>query len=99
MGRSRGPRAISVLLRTSSRVGSTWRVGVAPAWTAVSAVVLLVGPAGLFGATLFLPWYALRQSGLNFLHVLGPLSGLWLIVGGLLLRGLPQPGRPRSARG
>lgn len=75
------------------------RAGVVPAWTAVSAVVLLVGPAGLFGAMLFLPWYAFRVSGLDFLHVLGPLSGLWLIVGGLLLRGLPQPGRPRSARG
>ena len=56
--------------------------------------VTLAIPAGLFAAMPFLPWYALRVSGLDFFIILAPISGLWLVVGGLLLRGFPEAGPP-----
>ncbi|MGZ8502156.1 MAG: hypothetical protein ACXWW6_04810, partial [Candidatus Limnocylindrales bacterium] len=73
------------------------RAGILPAWSVILLTALLAIPAGLFAAMLFLPWYAARESGLDFLVVIAPLSGLWLVVGGLLLRGYPEP-TARSTR-
>jgi hypothetical protein len=61
-------------------------------------------PVVAFAAMLFLPWYALRESGLNFVIIMAPLSCLWLIVGVDLLRGSsrpvlePIPSRPATER-
>jgi len=38
------------------------------------------------------PWYAMRVAGLDFSVVLVPMSGLWLVVGAVLLRGSPRRG-------
>jgi hypothetical protein len=66
------------------------RAGLWPAWSVVLTVAAVAVPAGLFAAVPFLPWYAFRESGLTFLVVVGPISVLWPLTGGLLLRGLPQ---------
>jgi hypothetical protein len=66
------------------------RVGLWPAWSEVLLVVLLVVPAGFMTAMPFVPWYAMRVSGVDFLMFLGPVGGIWLVVGGLLLRGFPR---------
>ena len=67
------------------------RAGVWPAWSVLLLALTLALPAGLFAATSFLPWYALRVADLNFLVVLGPIAVLWLVVGGIVLRGFPRP--------
>ena len=66
------------------------RAGLLPAWSEILLVVLLVVPAGLMAAVPFLPWYAMRVAGINFLLFLGPIGGTWLVVGAVLLRGLPR---------
>ncbi len=71
------------------------RAGIVPAWSVVALALVSAIPAGLFAATAFLPWYALRLSGLDPLIVVGPLSLLWLVIGGLLLRGFPET-RPET---
>ncbi|HLA17151.1 MAG TPA: hypothetical protein VJZ72_09660 [Candidatus Limnocylindrales bacterium] len=63
------------------------RAGVWPASALVVLVAAVSVPAGLFVAQLFLPWYALRLSGLNLLVVIGPLAVIWLVVGLASLRG------------
>lgn len=70
------------------------RAQIVPAWSVILLAVTLAIPAGLFAAMPFLPWYALRVSGLDFFIILAPISGLWLVVGGLLLRGFPEAGPP-----
>lgn len=70
------------------------RAGLLPAWSVILLAVTLAIPEGLFAAMPFLPWYAFRVSGLDFLIILGPISVLWLVVGGLLLRGFPRPAQP-----
>jgi hypothetical protein len=66
------------------------RAGIMPAWALVVLVAALAVPAGLFAATPFVPWYTLRESGLNFGVVLGSMTIVWLVFGGLLLRGFPE---------
>ncbi len=66
------------------------RVGLWPTWGLILIVALLMVPAALFTAQLFLPWYALRVAGIALLGV-SPIAGAWLVVGGLLLRGFPRP--------
>lgn len=65
------------------------RAGILPTWSVILLALALAIPAGLFAAIPFLPWYASRVAGLDFLIVIGPISVLWLVVGGSLLRGLP----------
>jgi hypothetical protein len=66
------------------------RAGIVPTWALVVLVAALAVPAGLFAATPFVPWYALRASGLNFAVVVGSMAIVWLVFGGLLLRGFPE---------
>jgi hypothetical protein len=66
------------------------RAGLWPTWGLILTVALLMVPAALFTAQLFLPWYALRVAGIALLGV-SPIAGAWLVVGGLLLRGFPRP--------
>ena len=66
------------------------RAGIMPTWTLVVLVAALAVPAGLFAATPFVPWYVLRESGLNFGIVIGSMAIVWLVFGGVLLRGFPE---------
>jgi hypothetical protein len=67
------------------------RVGLLSTWMVVALATLLVAPAVVSAAAMVLPWYALRESGFNFLIVVGPIGGLWLLVGLRLLGGFPRP--------
>lgn len=67
------------------------RVGVVSRWLTIGIVAVLVVPIALFAAMAVLPWYAFRLSGLNFVVILAPLGGLYLLVGLGLLRGVPRP--------
>jgi hypothetical protein len=60
-------------------------------WLTIGIVAVLVVPIALFAAMAVLPWYAFRLSGLNFVVILAPLGGLYLLVGLGLLRGVPRP--------
>jgi hypothetical protein len=66
------------------------RVGIVTRWLMVAIVAALVVPIALFAAMAVLPWYALRQSGLNLLVLLVPFGGLYPLVGLGLLRGFPR---------
>jgi hypothetical protein len=70
------------------------RAGLLPAFVVVMIVAAVAVPAGIMVATQFLPWYAIRVSGLNMLVVIGPLALVWPIVGAALLRGLPPAPAP-----
>ncbi|MEK6721742.1 MAG: hypothetical protein AABZ33_13895 [Chloroflexota bacterium] len=72
-------------LAVGARTARIW-----PAWSEVVLVAALVVPAGLFLALPFLPWYTMRVLEVNLLIVVGPMSLVWLVVGGLLLRGSPR---------
>ena len=61
----------------------------------IGLVVAVAVPAGLLLATLFLPWYALRESGLNGLVVLLTLASIWILVGLVVRRGwVPEATAP-----
>jgi hypothetical protein len=60
----------------------------------VAGLILL--PVALGVIQLFLPWYALREAGFNFLIVFVPISGLWLAYGIGLLRGFPGVAESRG---
>lgn len=85
------PIGLIFVLGTLGLAVGARRAGIWPAWSVMLLTALLAVPAGLFAAVPFLPWYAMRESGLDFIVVIGPLSGLWLVVGGLVLRGSPRP--------
>jgi hypothetical protein len=74
------------LLAVGARRAGVWSL---PAEAIV--VVAAALPAGLMLAQMFLPWYAMRVSGLNFLVVIGPLALIWLVVGTMTLRGVERP--------
>ena len=67
------------------------QVGVISRWITVGLVAVLVVPIALFAAMAALPWYAFRVSGLDYVVILAPLAGLYLLVGLGLLRGVPRP--------
>lgn len=67
------------------------QVGVVSRWLTIGIVAVLVVPIALFAAMAVSPWYAFRLSGLNFVVILAPLGGLYLLVGLGLLRGIPKP--------
>lgn len=85
------PIGLAFILAVLGLTVGARRAGIMPAWSEIVLTPMLAIPAGLFVAMLSLPWYAARESGLNFLVVMTPMSCLWLVVGGLLLRGYPQP--------
>lgn len=67
------------------------RVGVVSRRMTVGLVAVLLVPIALYAAMAVLPWYAFRVSGLNFVVILAPLGGLYLLVGLGLFRGVPRP--------
>jgi hypothetical protein len=69
------------------------RAGVVSLSMLVALVAVLIVPM-VFTAMLVLPWYALRQSGIDLLVVFLPLAALYLLVGFRLLRGFPRPAVP-----
>jgi hypothetical protein len=69
------------------------RAGLMSTWAVLAIAAVSVVPMVVAAAMLFLPWYAFRESGLNFGVIIGPLSCLWLIVGLDLLRGSTRPAR------
>lgn len=81
------PLGLVFLLSVLGLAVGARRAGIWPSWSVVILVTALVIPAGLIGATLFLPWYAFRVAGLDYLIVFGPLGVIWLAVGLLVLRG------------
>ena len=85
------PLGLAFLLGILALAVAARRGGLWPAWSEVALVALAVLPAGLFLALPFLPWYAMRVAGLDATILLGPMSGLWVVVGALLLRGMPRP--------
>jgi hypothetical protein len=72
---------------------SARRAGLWPASAEIVLVTLLVVPAGVTAATLALPWYALRLTGIGFELLLLPIGGLWLVVSLVLFREFPEPAR------
>jgi len=81
------PLFLAFLLGVLGLAVGARRAGVMPTWSVMVLVAFVALPAGLIAAQLFLPWYAFRVAGLDFMIIFGPLSGLWLLVGSLLLRG------------
>jgi hypothetical protein len=84
------PFGLGFLLGTLGLAIGAQRAGIWPTWAVVALVAALAIPAGLFATTLFLPWYALRGSGLNLVIAFACIGVPWLLVGGLLLRGAPR---------
>ena len=85
------PLGLALLLGVLGLAVGARRAGLWPAWSVVVLVGLAAIPAGLFAALPFLPWYAGRVAGLDYTLVVAPMGGMWLLVGGLLLRGRPAP--------
>ena len=85
------PIGVVFILGTLGLTVGARRAGILPAWSEVLLVPVLAVPAGLFVALYLVPWYVGRASGLNLLVLVAPMSCLWLVVGGLLLRGYARP--------
>ncbi len=85
------PLALAFILGVLGLAVGARRAGILPTWSVVIVAVALAIPAGFCLATLFLPWYAMRVSGVDYIVVLGPLGVPWLVFGALLLRGFPEP--------
>jgi len=83
--------ALAFLLAMVGFALGAQRVRVVSRWMAVGLVAVLVVPIALFAAMSVLPWYAFRVSGLNFVVILAPLGGLYLLIGLSLLRAFPRP--------
>jgi hypothetical protein len=62
------------------------RARILPTWAVGALVVALSIPGGILIAQLFLPWYAFRVSGLDMVLLIGPISLLWVVFSGLLVR-------------
>ena len=73
-----------VLLAVGARRSGIW-----PWWAEVTIVALVAPLAGLFAATLFLPWYAIRVSGLDLSLLIVVVGVQWPLLALLLRRGLP----------
>jgi hypothetical protein len=84
------PVGLGFLLGTLGLAIGAQRAGIWPTWALVVLVAALAIPAGLFAATLFLPWYALRGSGLNLVLAFACIGVPWPLVAGMLLRGAPR---------
>jgi hypothetical protein len=76
------------VLAVGARRARVWSI---PAEAIAIVVVAAALPAGAMVAQLFLPWYAMRVSGLDYLVVVGPIGLIWLVVGSVVLRGRELP--------
>jgi hypothetical protein len=85
------PAGLAFLLGLLVLAVGARRAGILPTAALLVLAVAAAVPAGLFVAQLFLPWYALRLSGLNLLVVIGPVSLVWLVVGAVNVRGRELP--------
>ena len=68
--------------------------GLWPRWPALALAVLVALPLVFMLVQMLLPWYVIRQAGLQALYVLVlfvPLMGIWIIYGLGLLRGFTSP--------
>lgn len=72
------------ILTIEARLAGIW-----PRWSVLAIGLLIALPAGVFAAAPFLPWYAMRVSGLHPALFLVPFGALWPVVALLLRRGLP----------
>lgn len=92
------PAGAAFVVGTLVLVTGAVRAGVVPRGAGVATGLALAIPGILVAATLVLPWYALRSSGIEGIFVLAPLSLLWLAMGGALLRGFaPSTDTPTAA--
>lgn len=88
------PIGLVFILGVLGLVVGARQAGILPIWSVALLAAMLAAPASLFAATPFLTWYAARVSGVDLLIlVMVPLAALWLVTGGLLLRGFPEPAR------
>jgi hypothetical protein len=62
------------------------RARILPTWAVAALVVALSIPGGFMIAQLSLPWYAFRVSGIDMVLMIGPISLLWIVFSGLLVR-------------
>jgi hypothetical protein len=85
------PIALVFMLGTVGLAIGARRAGTWPTWALVLLVVPLALPAALFAASLFLPWYWLRGSGIELVLVFACIGAPWPLVAGVLLRGAPRP--------
>jgi hypothetical protein len=85
------PIAIVFMLGTVGLAIGARRAGTWPTWALVLLVVPLAFPVLLFGASLFMPWYWLRGSGIAPIVFFACIATPWPLVAGVLLRGTPRP--------
>lgn len=85
------PIGVALLLGVLGLSVGARRAGIWPAWSEIVLVVALAVPTGMLLALPFVPWYTMRVLELNPLVFVGPIGAIWLVVGGLLLRGAPRP--------
>jgi len=78
-----------VILAIGARRAAIW-----PTWPVIALIGLTVLPFCLSTMMLILPRYALREMSISFMLVIGPLMGVWVLVGYGLLRGFPRTARP-----
>jgi hypothetical protein len=92
------PAGLAFVVGTFGLIAGARQARVLPIWSAGLAALSLVVPATLFAAMLFLPWYALRTSGIEGVVIIAPLSLLWPAIGGALVRGFaPSADAPNPA--
>ena len=85
------PIAVVFMLGTVGLAIGARRAGTWPTWALVLLVVALAAPTAWFGASLFLPWYWLRTSGIEPVVFFACIGAPWPLVAGVLLRGTPRP--------
>jgi hypothetical protein len=85
------PIGLVFMIGTVGLAVGAHRAGIWPTWAVVMLVVTLAVPTALFAASLFLPWYWLRGSGVNILLAFACIGVPWPLFGGMILRGSPRP--------
>jgi hypothetical protein len=85
------PIAMVFMAGTVGLAIGAWRAGTWPTSALVLLILPLAVPTALFAASLFLPWYWLRTSGIELLPVFVCIGAPWPLVAGVLLRGSPRP--------
>jgi hypothetical protein len=85
------PIALVFILGTVGLAIGARRAGTWPTWALVLLVVPLALPTALFAASLFLPWYWLRGTGVELIIAFACIGAPWPLVAGVLLRGAPRP--------
>jgi hypothetical protein len=85
------PIAMVFMLGTIGLAVGARRAGIWPTWAVVLLVVPLAVPGVLFAASLVMPWYWLRSSGIDLVIAFACIAVPWPLVAGVLLRGAPRP--------